>query len=221
MTKVKRYAGLHCNDAEARIKNRAITQSTKPTINTAINDIVSIGELSGSPDNLDCTNLAASWRQYIPGIKDTGGDFTMTANMTKTFLTAWNTLVSAAATGKAAGKATWFAHMTPLMILQYLGIVTDTMKIQDLTFTANIILPDSSYVLLVRDGVILYETGELKDDPDVTWTTNRAGLFAIANKDEEAIEKLVVQSGDETLLPKLLKGVTGFGDDRFFNIVEP
>jgi alkyl sulfatase BDS1-like metallo-beta-lactamase superfamily hydrolase len=112
-------------------------------------------------------------------------------------------------------------HMTPLMILQYLGIVTDTMKIPDLTFTANIILPDSSYVMLVRDGVILYETGELKDDPDVTWTTTKAGLFAIANKDEEAIDKLVVQSGDETLLPKLLKGVTGFGDDRFFNIVEP
>lgn len=126
MTKVKRYAGLHCNDAEARIKNRAITQSTKPTINTAINDIVSIGELSGSPDNLDCTNLAASWRQYIPGIKDTGGDFTMTANMTKTFLTAWNTLVSAAATGKAAGKATWFAvTVTGVGVFEFKGEPVD------------------------------------------------------------------------------------------------
>ena len=58
--------------------------------------------------------------------------------------------------------------MTPLMILQYLGIVTDTMKIQDLTFTANIILPDDSYVLYVKDGVVLYEKGALLDEPDTT-----------------------------------------------------
>ena len=111
--------------------------------------------------------------------------------------------------------------MTPLMIMQYLGIVTDTMKIPDLTFTANVILPDDSYVIFVKNGVILYEKGALLDDADTTWTMNKAGLFAIANNDPEAIEKYVTQEGDTTLLDKLLEGVTGFGDYKFFNIVEP
>lgn len=85
------------------------TAGTKPSsFNTAITEIVSLGELSGSPDNLDATTLADTWRAYIAGIKDTGGDFTLTANMTKTFLTAWNTLVTAFTTAKAAGKAVWF-----------------------------------------------------------------------------------------------------------------
>lgn len=84
------------------------TAGTKPTINTEIFDIVSLGELSGTPDNLDASTLKSEWREYIAGIKDTGGDFTLTANFTKAFLTSWNTLVSAAETAKAAGKATWF-----------------------------------------------------------------------------------------------------------------
>ncbi len=41
------------------------------------------------------------------------------------------------------------------------------------------------------------------------------------NHNEEGIGKLVTVEGDETLLPKLLEGVTGFGDSVFFNIVEP
>ncbi len=84
------------------------TAGTKPTINTQIEDVVGLGELSGTPDNLDKSDLSSEWREYIPGIKDTGGDFAITANFTKAFLTAWNTLVSAYETGKAAGKATWF-----------------------------------------------------------------------------------------------------------------
>ena len=122
----------------------------------------------------------------------------------------------AAATG--GGLA---SHMTPPMILQYLGIVTDTMKIQDLTFTANIVLPDSTYVLYVKNGVVLYQQGKQLENPDTTWTTNKAGLFAICRKDEESIKKFVTQSGDTTLLSKLLEGVTGFNDQKFFNIIEP
>ena len=84
------------------------TAGTKPTINTEIFDIVSLGELSGTPDNLDASTLKSEWREYIAGIKDTGGDFTLTANFTKAFLTSWNTLISAYTTAHAAGKAVWF-----------------------------------------------------------------------------------------------------------------
>lgn len=85
------------------------TAGTKPSsFSTEIFDIVSIGELSGTPDNLDASTLKSEWREYIAGIKDTGGDFTLTANFTKAFLTAWTTLVTAYGTAHAAGKAVWF-----------------------------------------------------------------------------------------------------------------
>jgi alkyl sulfatase BDS1-like metallo-beta-lactamase superfamily hydrolase len=75
--------------------------------------------------------------------------------------------------------------------------------------------------LYVKNGVVLYQQGKQLENPDTTWTTNKAGLFAICRKDEESIKKFVTQSGDTTLLSKLLEGVTGFNDQKFFNIIEP
>ena len=112
-------------------------------------------------------------------------------------------------------------HMTPEMILQYLGIYTDSKKIEDLSFTANIVLPEASYVLVVKNGVVLYEQGSLHDMADATWTTNRAGLFGIAQNNREVIESEVVQEGDTTLLDKLMEGNTVAEQNIFFNIVEP
>ncbi len=124
------------------------------------------------------------------------------------------------ATRTSSGGAL-ITHMTPEMILQYLGIITDTMKIQDLSFTANIVLPDSSFVLIVKNGVVMYEKDAELKDPDVTWTTNKAGLFAIIQKNEEVIEEQIKQEGDDKLLSKLMKGITGFSDAKYFEIIEP
>ena len=112
-------------------------------------------------------------------------------------------------------------HMTPEMIMQYLGIFTDSKKIEDLSFTANIVLPEVSYVLVVKNGVILYEEGSLHDEEDTTWTTTRQGRFAIAQNDREGVEKLVTQDGDTTLLEQLLAANTAAEKDMYFNIVEP
>lgn len=111
--------------------------------------------------------------------------------------------------------------MTPEMIMQYLGIFTDSKRIQDLSFTANIVLPEDSYVLIVKNGVILYEKGSLRDAADTTWTTTREGLFAIAQNNREVIEATVTQEGDTKLLDRLLEGNTVAELDIFFPIVEP
>lgn len=112
-------------------------------------------------------------------------------------------------------------HMTPDMILQYLGIITDTMKIQDLSFTANIILPGANYALIVKNGVILYEKDALLENAEATWTTNKLGLFGIIQKNEDAVKANLTQEGDETLLSQLISGIAGFGNAKFFAIVEP
>ncbi|MBR2699878.1 MAG: MBL fold metallo-hydrolase [Clostridia bacterium] len=112
-------------------------------------------------------------------------------------------------------------HMTPDLIFQYLGIITDTMRIQDLSFTANIILPSANYVLIVKNGVVLCEKDAQLEDADVTWTTNKLGLFGIVQKNEDTIQANLTQEGDETLLSKLMEGIVGFGGSRFFEIIEP
>ena len=120
-----------------------------------------------------------------------------------------------------SGGSGIISKMTPEMIMQYLGIYTDSNRIQDLTFTANIILPEDSYVLLVKNGVVLYEKGSLHDKADTTWTTDRKGLFAIAQNNREGIDALVTQEGDTTLLDQLMEGNTVAEHNVFFNIVEP
>ena len=88
--------------------------------------------------------------------------------------------------------------MTPEMILDYLGILVDTTKVPDLSFTANIILPEGNYVLRVKNGVLLYQKDTQDADADVTWTTKRAGLLSIVQKNAENVAALIQQEGDDS-----------------------
>lgn len=122
---------------------------------------------------------------------------------------------------RAAGSADAIAHMTPEMIFDYLGILVDTEKVSDLTFTANVVLPTGSYVLRVVNGVLLYQVNAKAENADVTWTTNRMGLLSVVQKNSDAVAALITQDGDETCLEKLMDAVTVLNDYRYFNIIEP
>lgn len=122
---------------------------------------------------------------------------------------------------RSSGNGDVFLHMTPDMILDYLGIFVDTTKISDLTFTANIILPEGNYVLRVKNGVLLYQKDAQDADADVTWTTKRAGLLSIVQKNAENVAALIEQEGDETCLTRLLDAVTVTSEYKYFNIIEP
>ena len=122
---------------------------------------------------------------------------------------------------RSSGNGDVFLHMTPDMILDYLGIFVDTTKISDLTFTANIILPEGNYVLRVKNGVLLYQKDAQDADADVTWTTKRAGLLAVVQKNAENVAALIEQEGDETCLTRLMDAVTVTSEYKYFNIIEP
>ena len=122
---------------------------------------------------------------------------------------------------RSSGNGDVFLHMTPDMILDYLGIFVDTTKISDLTFTANIILPEGNYVLRVKNGVLLYQKDAQDADADVTWTTKRAGLLSIVQKNAENVAALIEQEGDETCLTRLMDAVTITSEYKYFNIIEP
>ena len=122
---------------------------------------------------------------------------------------------------RSSGNGDVFLHMTPDMILDYLGILVDTTKVPDLTFTANLILPEGNYVLRVKNGVLLYQKDTQDADADVTWTTKRAGLLSIIQKNAENVAALIQQEGDETCLTRLMDAVTVTSEYKYFNIIEP
>lgn len=90
------------------------TAGTKPSSFTAVPNVKTIGEFNPEPSTLEVTDLSdLEWKRYIPGLKDPGGAIPFTVNFTKAFLTAWAAAVTAAETGFAAGKATWWQVNVP------------------------------------------------------------------------------------------------------------
>lgn len=90
------------------------TAGTKPSAFTALPGAVEIPDMNEAPAQLDCTDLSdLIFRRYIPGLKDLGGALAFRFNLTAAFETAWNTLVTAAETAKAASKSTWFEVYIP------------------------------------------------------------------------------------------------------------
>lgn len=91
------------------------TAGTMPTTGyTAVPNIKETPDFNPEPSTLEVTDLSDTvWKRYIAGLKDPGGVLSFTANLTSAFKTAWETLVSAYATGIASSKATWFEIVVP------------------------------------------------------------------------------------------------------------
>lgn len=88
---------------------------TRPSTGyTTIPNIKSTPDLNPEPSSIEVTDLSdTEWKRYIDGLKDPGGALSFLANNTTAFQTAWGNLVTAAKTGKASDKATWFEIMIP------------------------------------------------------------------------------------------------------------
>lgn len=106
---------LELSTAGVLLKYCVATGDTRPTTGyTQIPNIKSIPDFNPEPESLEVTDLSdTEWRRYIPGLRDPGGALAFTANLTTSFKTAWETLVTAANTAAASNKATWFEIMVP------------------------------------------------------------------------------------------------------------
>ena len=91
------------------------TAGTRPTTGyTAIPNIKETPDFNPEPSTLEVTDLSdLVWKRYIAGLKDPGGAISFTANLTSTFKTAWETLITAYTTGASSSKATWFEINVP------------------------------------------------------------------------------------------------------------
>lgn len=106
---------LEMNTIGVRLKWASeVTAGSRPTSGFAeIPDLKEIPGIESTPSQLEVTNLVDTHRRYIPGVIDSGNDFAMTANMTASLKTAWNSMKTAADAAWTSGKATWFEIVIP------------------------------------------------------------------------------------------------------------
>ena len=121
--------------------------------------------------------------------------------------------------GTVAGSTA--QNMNAQTMLDYMGIMMDTEKLEDKSFTINLQLTDDeNYLLKIHHGVLLYYAGEQDENADLTIRTKRTGILAIAARNEEGISKLVESvEGDEKLYKTFCDSMTSL--QSYFNIIEP
>ena len=119
------------------------------------------------------------------------------------------------------GVGTTAQGMDAQTMLDYMGIMLDAEKLADRSFTVHLKLEgDDDYLLKLHHGVLLYYKGAPTEDADLTLSTVRAGILAIANGNQENIDSLVtIESGDEALFTALCESMVA--PELYFHIVEP
>lgn len=119
------------------------------------------------------------------------------------------------------GVGTTAQGMDAQTMLDYMGIMMDTEKLADRSFTINLKLTDDNdYLLKIHHGVLLYYKNALSEDADLTISTPRVGILAITGRNQENINKLVkLEKGDEELFKTLCDSMMTL--ELYFNIIEP
>ena len=119
------------------------------------------------------------------------------------------------------GVGTTAQGMDAQTMLDYMGIIMDTEKLQNRSFTINLKLTDGDdYLLKIHHGVLLYYKDALSDEADLTISTPRIGILAITSGNQENIDKLItIEKGDKTLFQAFCDSMAAF--DLYFNIIEP
>ena len=113
---------------------------------TTLANLQEFPDLLGEPENVDVTTLADSYRHYIPGIQDVGGNMAFTFLYTKSGLTTVNGLTGQqdfqltipAAGTESQATITWTGYMRPSIVGKG---VNDAMQ-----FTVNI-TADSDFTI--------------------------------------------------------------------------
>lgn len=91
------------------------TAGSRPTTGyRVIPSVKGSPDFNAEPSQLDVTDFSDTvWKRSIPGLRDVGGALAFSANMTASFKTSWNSLISAYTTAKASSKSTWFEVAIP------------------------------------------------------------------------------------------------------------
>lgn len=88
------------------------TAGTKPTTFKQLTRINAIGGITIEPEQIDASALEDLVTRYVKGRADTGGNFTVTVNLTDETRAEWSALI-AAYQALSDGKRMWFETIVP------------------------------------------------------------------------------------------------------------
>lgn len=93
------------------------TAGTKPAAFTLLNRCNSISGIELSTETIDSSALEDQVSRFVAGRADTGGEWSVTFNLTSETITELQTMMAAAATGLAdtPSKRTWFQVTIPTL----------------------------------------------------------------------------------------------------------
>ena len=88
----------------------------KPTVFTQIERAMSLPALNPQPESLDVTPLdATEWKEYIAGLKDTGGALAVRFSLNNALKSTWNKFVEDYTTAKKNDLKAWVEFYIPDM----------------------------------------------------------------------------------------------------------
>lgn len=123
--------------------------------------------------------------------------------------------------GTTIGIGSTAQNMNTQTMLDYLGIMLDAEKIGDVSFTINLKLTDGDeYLVKVHYGVVLYYKGMQDENADITITTDRIGILALANNNADMKARYIVSvEGNTELYERFCNSMCKL--KLYFNIIEP
>jgi len=119
----------------------------------------------------------------------------------------------------SSGGGDMLRSMKPYMIFDFLGIKMDSNLAQDLNCEINVVvIGDAAYLLTVKSGVLLYQSGTRSDDAVATITLPLEAVALLLSPDAADSEYLSIE-GDTGIIKTLHEYMVEF--DPYFNIIEP
>ena len=92
-----------------------LTANTKPAAFTQLERCNQIGGIELPTETIDASALEDYFTRYVAGRQDTGGEWTVTFNLTTDVYTQLTTMISAYQTARASELNTWFEVWIPDM----------------------------------------------------------------------------------------------------------
>lgn len=89
------------------------TAGVKPTSFKLLHRVNAIGGIGLDVETIDASALEDLVEKSVAGRASSGGNFSVTVNITDDTITEWTTLISAYVAAKATGKNTWFQITFP------------------------------------------------------------------------------------------------------------
>ena len=119
----------------------------------------------------------------------------------------------------ASGGLSARLGMTVEMIMDYIGIRTDSLAAQDDDLSFNLVVSDlgENWYIKRKAGVLLVYQGA-GEDVDATVTCEKLQLLRLSVGDTDVMPEITVE-GDETVLERFIKYAVPF--EQTFNIIEP